>query len=66
MRAIIKYYIKGKRNSITKYVDDLKFTGLIEEALKTPIDPDYISRFKMVADFEYESVKKSQEVVKNG
>ena len=57
MRAIIKYYMKGKRNSIKKYVEDLKFEGLIDIASNCPFDPDYLDRFYIVASFNIPSEK---------
>ena len=59
MRAIIKYYIKGKRNAITIYVEDLKFNGLLDIAANAPVDPDHISKFYICADFEYEKPKQT-------
>ena len=62
MRAVIKYYMKGKRNSITKFVDDLKFMGLMDIASNCPFDPDYLDRFYIVAYFNEPSKK---EKIKN-
>lgn len=67
MRAIIKYYMEGKRTAIIKYVDDLKFEGLMDIASDCPFDPDYLSRFYIVADFNKPSKKtlEEKEVNKN-
>lgn len=51
MRAIIKYYMIGRSNAIIKYVDNLKFMGLMDIASECPFDPDYLDRFYIVADF---------------
>lgn len=61
MRAIIKYHMKGKRNAIIKYVDDLKFEGLMNIASECPFDSDYLDRFYIAADFN-EPSKKEKEV----
>lgn len=61
MRAIIKYYMKGKRNAIIKYVDDYKFEGLIDIASDCPFDPDHLARFYIVADFNKPSKKTLEE-----
>lgn len=64
MRAIIKYYMKGKRNATIKYVDDYKFMGLMNIASDCPFDPDYLERFIIVADFSKSSKKLTARVNK--
>lgn len=55
MRGIIRYYISGNRNPIIKYVDDLKFLGLLNEAADCPVDPDHIDKVSIYADFNMSS-----------
>ena len=55
MRGIIRYYISGHREPIIKFVDDLKFLGLLNEVADCPIDPDCIDKVSIYADFNIPS-----------
>lgn len=54
MKAVIKYYMVGEKEPFIKYVDDLKFMGLIDVASDCPFDPDYLDRFYISANFNEE------------
>lgn len=60
MRAVIRYYMTGKRNPVKVYVSGLKFLGLIDVASNCPFDPDHLDRFSIYADFNAPS-KEEQE-----
>ena len=61
MRGIIRYYINGKREPVIKYVDDLKFLGLLNEAADCPVDPDWIDKVSIYADFNTSSKEEVKE-----